>query len=496
MGFFSKVEGKMEDTFEGAADKMFDAPISPVQIAKKAEKQMRREKMVGAGKQFAPTLFTVLVNEEDDRRLFGYYPTLAGETETFLAAKAAEQGLVMDGQPLVRFIVDDGLKRGKFDVIAEPVAAPIVSQLRAEEMQRYGLVGRSNGFHGGPNGYAPAAAPAPQAQGYAAGRYTQRPPQQTYRPAPSPYEAYEPENLHDQPLPYVPQDEIDYSIDYGEYTFNSRDFASDQANDQAVAASSQPLGQGRYAAPQQAQAPSAPFGQTREAIASQPFAQQQAPSRPLGAQPQAQTVSQPFGQQQAQAPSRPFAAGGEPRATHAAHSAQAPSLPLSQEQIASLPANQAHALSQPFPNGHPAAAAAGVAGAAAVAGAARGQAASHPFEALPSVPIRAASTVPVGSGNRAASPIATLVDAATGVSYPLTQSKVSLGREADNTVQVRDINASRHHAELVLQPQGVWVVTDLGSTNGTLVNGQEVATMPLKYGDCITLGTTELMLQP
>ena len=56
MGFLSRFEGRMEDTFEGAADKMFDAPISPVQIAKKAEKQMRREKMVGAGKQYAPTL--------------------------------------------------------------------------------------------------------------------------------------------------------------------------------------------------------------------------------------------------------------------------------------------------------------------------------------------------------------------------------------------------------------------------------------------------------
>ena len=59
MGFFSKFEGRMEDAFEGAADKMFDAPISPVQIAKKAEKMMRREKMVGAGKQYAPTLYTV-----------------------------------------------------------------------------------------------------------------------------------------------------------------------------------------------------------------------------------------------------------------------------------------------------------------------------------------------------------------------------------------------------------------------------------------------------
>ena len=97
MGFLSKFEGKMEDTLEGAADHMVKSPISPVQIAKKAEKKMRREKMVGAGKQYAPTLYTVLVNADDDERLFGYYPTLAGETETYLAAKAAEEAKKAQG---------------------------------------------------------------------------------------------------------------------------------------------------------------------------------------------------------------------------------------------------------------------------------------------------------------------------------------------------------------------------------------------------------------
>ncbi len=139
MGFLSKFEGKMEDTVEGAAEKLGGASVSPVQIAKKAEKQMRREKVVGAGKQFAPTLYTVLVSPEDDHRMFNYYPTLAGETETYLQAKAAELGLVMDGQPLVRFIADDQLKRGKFDVVAELVAAQIVERLRADEMERYGI---------------------------------------------------------------------------------------------------------------------------------------------------------------------------------------------------------------------------------------------------------------------------------------------------------------------------------------------------------------------
>lgn len=148
----------MEDTVEGAADRMGAAPLSPVQIAKKAEKQMRREKMVGAGKQYAPTLYTVLVNADDDRRLLGYYPTLAGETETYLSAKAAEQGLVMDGQPLVRFIVDDDLRHGKFDVIAEMVASPLVEQLRQEEYARYGILNQGGRPH--------AAAPMAPAAGY------------------------------------------------------------------------------------------------------------------------------------------------------------------------------------------------------------------------------------------------------------------------------------------------------------------------------------------
>ena len=168
MGFLSKFEGKMEDTFEGTADKMANAPLSPVQIAKKAEKQMRRNKMVGAGKQYAPTLYTVLVNADDDERLFGYYPTLAGETETYLSAKAAEEGLLMDGQPLVRFIVDEGLRHGKFDVVAEPVAAPLIAQLRAEEMARYGIgaAPAANRYGAPAGGYAPQPQAAPYADGY------------------------------------------------------------------------------------------------------------------------------------------------------------------------------------------------------------------------------------------------------------------------------------------------------------------------------------------
>lgn len=160
----------MDRAVDGAAGAVFKSPLNPVQITKRAEKQMNREKLVSQGRQYAPTLYNVLVNEDDDRKLSGFYPTLAGEIETYLRGKANEGGMSMDGEPLVRFIVDGSLKRGKFDVIAENVAAPIVAQLREEEMARYGLAGgvqprQQNAYH----------APARQAPAYQSPVYNDEP---------------------------------------------------------------------------------------------------------------------------------------------------------------------------------------------------------------------------------------------------------------------------------------------------------------------------------
>jgi hypothetical protein len=132
-------ESKLEGAVDGAAAAVFSSPIEPAQIAKKAEKQMKKEKLVGSGRQYAPTLYNVLVNERDDRRLFGFYPTMASEIENYLYARGTEAGMEFDIRPLVRFIPDPGLKKGRFDVIAEVVAAPIIKKLRAEELEYYGL---------------------------------------------------------------------------------------------------------------------------------------------------------------------------------------------------------------------------------------------------------------------------------------------------------------------------------------------------------------------
>ena len=139
MGIFSAFEGKVDDAFDGMAGAVFKSPIEPTQIAKRCEKQMHRNKLVGKGVQYAPTLYTVLVNVDDDRRLFGFYPTMAGELETYLVGASDDAGLSLECRPLVRFIADEGLKSGKFDVVAEVVTSNIISELREEEAEYYGL---------------------------------------------------------------------------------------------------------------------------------------------------------------------------------------------------------------------------------------------------------------------------------------------------------------------------------------------------------------------
>jgi pSer/pThr/pTyr-binding forkhead associated (FHA) protein len=58
-------------------------------------------------------------------------------------------------------------------------------------------------------------------------------------------------------------------------------------------------------------------------------------------------------------------------------------------------------------------------------------------------------------------------------------------------VVLEDPNVSRRHAEI--RPLGTaFVVTDLGSTNGTLVNGGAVKQQVLQPGDVITLGSSSL----
>jgi pSer/pThr/pTyr-binding forkhead associated (FHA) protein len=75
--------------------------------------------------------------------------------------------------------------------------------------------------------------------------------------------------------------------------------------------------------------------------------------------------------------------------------------------------------------------------------------------------------------------------------YALWKTEASIGRAATSDIALRDSKVSRAHTRLECGPEGCWVV-DLGSANGTKLNGAPVERARLSPGDVITIGTTSL----
>lgn len=74
--------------------------------------------------------------------------------------------------------------------------------------------------------------------------------------------------------------------------------------------------------------------------------------------------------------------------------------------------------------------------------------------------------------------------------------RTRIGRERDNDLVLTDPRISRYHAIIELA-EGQWTIRDLGSANGTSVNGQPISeAYPLSPDDRITVGDTELVFQP
>ena len=76
----------------------------------------------------------------------------------------------------------------------------------------------------------------------------------------------------------------------------------------------------------------------------------------------------------------------------------------------------------------------------------------------------------------------------------LSGSRVVIGRSREADIVLQDPNVSRRHAEL-RREDGGWQVVDLGSTNGIKVNGRRVDHQPLRPGDQVTIGVTDLTFE-
>lgn len=79
---------------------------------------------------------------------------------------------------------------------------------------------------------------------------------------------------------------------------------------------------------------------------------------------------------------------------------------------------------------------------------------------------------------------------ATGGEHPLRKGVTRLGRGADSDIRIDDPGVSRHHADIIVGNSVV--LRDLGSTNGTFVDGVQVSQTTLRDGSTIRLGSTSL----
>lgn len=78
----------------------------------------------------------------------------------------------------------------------------------------------------------------------------------------------------------------------------------------------------------------------------------------------------------------------------------------------------------------------------------------------------------------------------SGGTFTLHNAVTRIGRGADADIRIDDPGVSRHHAEVRIGND--IILRDLGSTNGTYVNGTLIAEHPLRDGAIITIGSTNL----
>jgi pSer/pThr/pTyr-binding forkhead associated (FHA) protein len=87
-----------------------------------------------------------------------------------------------------------------------------------------------------------------------------------------------------------------------------------------------------------------------------------------------------------------------------------------------------------------------------------------------------------------------LSEGLTGRTHELKAERTTIGRVEDNSFQVPDASVSSHHCEILLKGSEV-MIQDLGSTNGSFINGERITEAVLKPSQILRLGQVEIRLE-
>ena len=136
MSVLNALEDRMTRIFEGTPKAASPLPVK--KLGKLLVKELKREALVIDGVDHAPQVYTILVNQLDEKTMAPLYREVTDELKNYISAAARTANLAMSGQPIVRFIGNSAIKPGKFEVIAESATASVLSQLAREEAEYIG----------------------------------------------------------------------------------------------------------------------------------------------------------------------------------------------------------------------------------------------------------------------------------------------------------------------------------------------------------------------
>jgi hypothetical protein len=424
-----------------------DAGVPPLpfkKLGKKSVREMESETFVIDGVDTAPALYTILVSTEDDQAMRPLYVDIADELSSLIEAQAKKRSYSFVGKPLARFMVDPSLKHGKFAVFAENIDARTLARLRDEENQFLGIA-------------------VPQPVVYPA-----------YDAAPT--GGAQPTDDADAGLDIIPEDAADLV---------EEPLAAEVPEVVPAAAEPEPVAEvpAPEAEPEPAPAEPAVEAEAEQVpeVAPEPEAPAvQVPEVAPEAEPAPEPVAAPAaswdvdGQGATPVPEAPAA---EPEPAPQVQEAATPDF-LKAASAAVADAPMAVAPEAPVVPAAPAVAEAPAAPAAPAPKPAHAAPQSAHMASTPEEPTTPATCL--------------LTDQASGRQYVVTRPKVLIGRErTPGGVVLHDPNVSRRHAELAHNGTS-WTITDLHSTNGTLVNDIDVDQCSLRDGDVITVGLINL----
>lgn len=448
MGVLQDFERRLEGAVEGFFARAFRSGIQPVELAKALQRYAKDEQKVAEDGVVVPNVFLITVGPKDRDRLIGYGASLPRELGEVVVRTAAERGWTLRGPVKVRIRVDADLPLGRFRLA--------------------GRVERADGLGGGaatfdPYG-APAMAPVPAPEPLA----TVAPPPPVAPPVGLPPVGIPPVT----PIPSAPAPAVPAAEPWGAPAPAAWDAPAPAEPVPAAAPWTPAPAAWGSAGDGWADAPAADASDA--AMSADPSDGEDwaeaADEVDEWAEPQADAEGVGTAPFDAPEPWRP-----ESAATGWADAPSAPSVPAPAD-VWGAPA--------------PVAPVAPLAPAEPLAPAApwSAPALAPPWSAAPAEApsgidrTQVVSSVPVAH-------LAVLLRSGDdgGRRLLLTGSRLTVGRSPSNDLIISDTTVSREHAVFVLRGDTWWIV-DMGSTNGTRVNGLRAAEQPLGPGDRIEFG--------